>query len=106
MVSGQLEHWGEAGSGRWISVYANQEHVFMVVAGLRFDTRHSRPASPVPAGTAGGWCRTDSPPGTRAISRPEDRVSFTAAGNSETFRCLGSGRKEFQEFRHLLRVCF
>jgi hypothetical protein len=39
MVSGQLEYWGEAGAGRWISVYANQQHVFMVVAGLRFDTR-------------------------------------------------------------------
>jgi len=39
MVSGQLEIWGEAGPGRWITVYANREHVFMVVAGLRFDTR-------------------------------------------------------------------
>ena len=39
MVSGQLAHWGAAGPGRWISVYANDEHVFMVVAGLRFDTR-------------------------------------------------------------------
>jgi hypothetical protein len=40
MVSGQLAHWGAAGPGRWISVYANDEHVFMVVAGLRFDTRN------------------------------------------------------------------
>ncbi|HEY0317017.1 MAG TPA: hypothetical protein VGC49_01850 [Solirubrobacterales bacterium] len=39
MVSGQLERWGEGGSGRWITVYANAEHVFMEVAGLRFDTR-------------------------------------------------------------------
>jgi hypothetical protein len=39
MVSGQLEYWGQAGAGRWITVYANREHVFMVVAGLRFDTR-------------------------------------------------------------------
>jgi cell wall-associated NlpC family hydrolase len=39
MVSGQLAAWGEAGAGRWITVYANAEHVFMVVAGLRFDTR-------------------------------------------------------------------
>jgi hypothetical protein len=43
MVSGQLEYWGEAGVGRWISVYANAEHVFMVVAGLRFDTRDDWP---------------------------------------------------------------
>jgi cell wall-associated NlpC family hydrolase len=39
MVSGQLAYWGEAGVGRWITVYANSHHVFMVVAGLRFDTR-------------------------------------------------------------------
>ncbi|MGN6663614.1 MAG: hypothetical protein ACTHK6_05340 [Solirubrobacterales bacterium] len=43
MVSGQLESWGEAGPGRWITVYANAEHVFMVVAGLRFDTRGDPP---------------------------------------------------------------
>jgi hypothetical protein len=40
MVSGQLAGWGQGGTGRWISVYANDEHVFMVVAGLRFDTRN------------------------------------------------------------------
>lgn len=39
MVSGQLASWGEAGLGRWITVYANSHHVFMLVAGLRFDTR-------------------------------------------------------------------
>jgi cell wall-associated NlpC family hydrolase len=39
MVSGQLAYWGEGGEGRWITVYANAEHVYMVVAGLRFDTR-------------------------------------------------------------------
>jgi cell wall-associated NlpC family hydrolase len=43
MVSGQLADWGEAGVGRWITVYANAEHVFMVVAGLRFDTRDAPP---------------------------------------------------------------
>lgn len=39
MVSGQLAGWGDPGPGRWITVYANSEHVFMIVAGLRFDTR-------------------------------------------------------------------
>jgi hypothetical protein len=43
MVSGQLAAWGEGGVGRWITVYANAEHVFMVVAGLRFDTRDDMP---------------------------------------------------------------
>jgi hypothetical protein len=43
MVSGQLASWGEAGTGRWISVYANADHVYMVIAGLRFDTRDDLP---------------------------------------------------------------
>jgi hypothetical protein len=43
MVSGQLAYWGSAGTGRWISVYANSHHVFMVIAGLRFDTRDAPP---------------------------------------------------------------
>jgi cell wall-associated NlpC family hydrolase len=30
--------WGSAGEGRWITVYTNPGHAFMVVAGLRFDT--------------------------------------------------------------------
>jgi hypothetical protein len=38
MVSGQFEDWGDPGPGRWITVYANAEHVWMVVAGWRFDT--------------------------------------------------------------------
>jgi len=48
MVSGQLEDWGESGPGRWITVYANREHVYMVVAGLRFDTRDPRPGESGP----------------------------------------------------------
>jgi len=43
MVSGQLAYWGEGGLGRWITVYANTEHVYMVIAGLRFDTRDDPP---------------------------------------------------------------
>ena len=30
--------WGTPGKGRWITVYANAGHAYMVVAGLRFDT--------------------------------------------------------------------
>jgi hypothetical protein len=43
MVSGQLAGWGAPGIGRWITIYANSEHVFMVVAGLRYDTRDDPP---------------------------------------------------------------
>jgi peptidoglycan hydrolase CwlO-like protein len=38
MVSGDFESWGEPGPGRWITVYANAGHVWMQVAGWRFDT--------------------------------------------------------------------
>jgi cell wall-associated NlpC family hydrolase len=31
-------NWGLPGPGRWVTVYASSWHVFMVVAGLRFDT--------------------------------------------------------------------
>jgi cell wall-associated NlpC family hydrolase len=38
LTSGSLETFGEAGPGRWITIYANAQHTYMVVAGLRFDT--------------------------------------------------------------------
>lgn len=37
-VSGQFTRYGRLGPGRWITVYANGGHMFLVVAGLRFDT--------------------------------------------------------------------
>jgi cell wall-associated NlpC family hydrolase len=38
MTSGQLMSWGDAGPGKWLTVFATQGHTFMYVAGLRFDT--------------------------------------------------------------------
>ena len=38
MPSGGFTSWGEAGKGQWITTYANGGHMYMVVAGLRFDT--------------------------------------------------------------------
>jgi|SRR5579884_19704 len=38
VVSGQLMNWGDAGPGKWITVFANAGHTFMYIAGLRFDT--------------------------------------------------------------------
>jgi cell wall-associated NlpC family hydrolase len=38
LASGAFAGWGAGGPGQWITVYANSGHVFMVVAGLRFDT--------------------------------------------------------------------
>jgi peptidoglycan hydrolase CwlO-like protein len=33
-----LETWGVPGAGHWITVYANAEHAWMIIAGLAFDT--------------------------------------------------------------------
>jgi cell wall-associated NlpC family hydrolase len=37
-TSGQLEHWGVAGPGRYITVFADVGHTFMNVDGVWFDT--------------------------------------------------------------------
>jgi len=38
MPSGNFVTWGDAGPGQWVTIYANGGHMYMVVAGLRFDT--------------------------------------------------------------------
>ncbi len=38
MVSGDFMDWGDAGPGQWVTIYANTTHVWMQVAGWRFDT--------------------------------------------------------------------
>jgi peptidoglycan hydrolase CwlO-like protein len=47
-----LSTWGEPGPGRWITVYANAGHAWVIIAGLAFDTSggagprwHSSPVS-------------------------------------------------------------
>jgi peptidoglycan hydrolase CwlO-like protein len=37
-VSGWFEGYGDPGPGQWITIYANAGHVWMTVAGWRFDT--------------------------------------------------------------------
>jgi cell wall-associated NlpC family hydrolase len=59
LTSGSFESFGEAGAGRWITVYANAAHAYMVVAGLRFDTAGDESGTgprwhPTTAAAAGG----------------------------------------------------
>ncbi len=42
LASGPLMSWGEAGQGKWVTIYANHGHVYLVVAGVRFDTSGPR----------------------------------------------------------------
>jgi hypothetical protein len=61
MPSGPLaESWGSFGKGRWITVYANASHTYMVVAGLRFDT--SAVGEPVRRGSGPRWRATKRKP--------------------------------------------
>ncbi len=57
-------HWGRRGKGRWITVYTNPGHAFMVVAGLRFDTSQT-------AGNGPGWSK-------RMVSKRGYRVRHKA----------------------------
>jgi cell wall-associated NlpC family hydrolase len=48
--SSGFARWARGGKGRWITVYTNPSHAFMVVAGLRFDTSMT-------AGNGPGWSK-------------------------------------------------
>ena len=42
LASGPLMKWGKPGKGKWVTIYTHPGHVFMVVAGIRFDTSGAR----------------------------------------------------------------
>jgi hypothetical protein len=52
-ASGTLESFGLPGPGRWVTIYANADHVFMYVAGLRWDTHNA--AGPQDGSSGIGW---------------------------------------------------
>jgi cell wall-associated NlpC family hydrolase len=63
LVSGDFARWGSPGPGRWITIYANRDHVYMVVAGMRFDTSaRSR--------TGSRWTMEQRPSDGFAITHP------------------------------------
>ncbi len=51
--SGSMESWGVAGRGRWVTVFANAGHAWMVIAGRAFDTAQWGPTAP--AGSGPRW---------------------------------------------------
>ena len=42
LSSGPLMSWGKSGKGKWVTIYANGGHVYLEVAGIRFDTSGQR----------------------------------------------------------------
>ena len=64
MPSGSFTSWGEAGEGQWITIYANGGHMYMTVAGLRFDTSGR-------GKTGSRWQRDDRSPSGFTVRHPE-----------------------------------
>ena len=52
-ASSELESFGATGPGAWVTIYANPDHVFMYVAGLRWDTYGA--AGPGDGSSGIGW---------------------------------------------------
>jgi hypothetical protein len=49
-----LESYGQPGPGRWITVYANGAHAWIVIAGIALDTAHYG-GPEIPAGSGPRW---------------------------------------------------
>jgi len=64
MPSGGFTDWGDAGEGEWITIYANGGHIYMTVAGLRFDTSGR-------SKTGSRWQRDMRPAGGFAVRHPD-----------------------------------
>src|SRR3954452_6534418 len=58
--------WGGGGGGSWVRIYANEEHVFAVIAGLRWDTSFSDDGDR----TGPGWSEQMRPTGGFRLRHP------------------------------------
>ena len=57
-ASGALESFGRPGPGRWVTIFASADHVFMYVAGLRWDTWNAAGPGSSPNGQLGVAAQT------------------------------------------------
>ena len=67
MPSGSYARWGKRGKGKWITTYANGGHMFVVIAGLRWDT-----SMPDDGDRGPGWSKNVRA-GFRNVSRSSAR---------------------------------
>ena len=74
MPSGSFMNWGEAGKGEWITLYAHGGHIYMVVAGLRFDTS-GRGETGLALAEGHALAVAASPSGTPRASSPPPRAA-------------------------------
>lgn len=79
--SGSLEKFGSAGPGRWMTIYANRGHTYIVIAGLRLDTSRisgsaqaraavRRRRDAVERGTGPLWQEYERPSGDFTVRHP------------------------------------
>ncbi len=57
LTSGDLAKWGKGGPNRWVNIWANKDHVFMYIAGLRWDTSYITDGDR----SGPGWSETKRP---------------------------------------------
>ena len=71
--STELENYGQAGPGEWITVYANSAHAFVDVAGIVLDTAWYAPVQPTAPSSGPRW--------QPASIIPDQYAGDEAAGN-------------------------
>ena len=88
--------WGGGGGGSWVRIYANREHVFAVIAGLRWDTSFSEDGDR----TGPGWSEEMRPTGGFRLRHPlgleqAEPLTYgtTAAGQRLYGRIKASGSR-------------
>ena len=62
MASGAFMSYGMAGPGRWITIYANEGHMFMTINGRRFDTGYG--------GNGNRWASSSRPTAGYVVRHP------------------------------------
>ena len=90
MPSGSFMNWEKGGKGAWITTYANEGHIYAVIAGLRLDTSMT-------TGDGPGWSKemrssSGYVAGIRRASKPKRNShtsSCTARQNGGPCRCRG-----------------
>jgi hypothetical protein len=68
--------WGSGGPGSWVRIYANHEHVFMVIAGLRWDTSYITDGDR----SGPGWSETTRPTNGFRVRHPVGLLAATPLG--------------------------
>jgi hypothetical protein len=63
--SSDFMKWGDPGVGKWITIYTNPGHAFVVIAGLRFDTGYRDRVSKASGAAPGSGPRWGGPRSTR-----------------------------------------